>query len=364
MEDCETKDNMMLDESSDGKAEDAEERKWFPSFERINLNKIAVYSVLAFGAFVQLFLLLTYLFGMGFVSGQRLTVLSAMDAMIRIFGITRVTVYHRISGFLIGGVYLLTAGLLIKNTWDTVKNLFGFFKKRHDGSDSMLGDKCFKTVVRSGIDSFVLVCASLVLFGLLTNIKIQSTFMVATVLAAIMIAIRALLPCIGAEKGFDWTVPCCTAIREILIFVTICFLLSLLEERPIEKIFVVCRMLFNGNSWGDLRTSLYALYVQIASPILSVVFAVMILHLLHGYYNSWARGKTLAASILKTFRFVLVCVILHFVFHVFINVNIGTVSLKTMAAWWETVKSGYVPILILLGVWRWLELRSQDTSAE
>lgn len=367
MEELKTEEETALTEKEAGKAEEAEiaesaeeDKRPTPFFKRVDFCKVAEFSAVIFGAIVQLYIVAAYLLGMWNAFGRNINIVSAIDIIIQILNITRATIYRKIAQLLVGAVYLVIVGFLLRNAWHSCKNFFGFFKNRKTDGDPKRKNSCFYTVIGQAIDSFMLICVSVVVFGLFDDVEIQSPFVAAAVLVAIMVAIRALSPRIEAQNDFDYMALALTALKEILIFVSICLLLPLLKGSPVEKFINGCRMLFNGNIivWGgDMRSGVYAFYTQLVDPVLSCVLVGMVLYLIHEYYGSWGRGEIMARSLLKTFIFVATCTVLHLVFHVFVNADISSFSIDTLVVWLNTVKSGYIPLLFLLGGLRWLELR-------
>lgn len=333
-----------------------------PFYKKLNLAAAGELSVAIFGIALQLYLLAIFLGGTVSVFGRSITVVSAMDFILQIFNVTRATAYRRIAELLIGVGYIVLAVFMAKQTWETAKAFLGYLRSRKPEGDAELKRFCFSRVTRGGIASFEYICLLIVGVHLFASASIEQQTVAAMVLVGIAVSLRRFVPCFEKRESFDWLAACTNAAIEGLILICVCLLLGLFREAAAEKLVAGCKMLFNGNiisGNGTARTVLYAIYAYLLFPVLSGALAVTFMRLLHGYFHPSVRGKKLASAITKFIVFAAVCTLIHFIFHSFINSNVSTFNLQMVWDWIGSVKDSYLPMLILLCVWRVLESRTE-----
>lgn len=312
-----------------------------------------------FALFVQAAAFMFYAGGLFSLFGRNVTIISAMELILLVFNINKAIVYRSIFGMLLGLLYYVLLGLMLKCFGTTVVAVVHLlFRHKRTVSfygmlkETFIAEIYFRTIVRECLYTYEAICIFMVASSAVTSTEYGSTIIYLSIAFGIVALLRAAQGPIERKKGTKSAL--LDGARGALCFFALVSMAFFLRVPCIKTFVDGCSALVHDNLYtmGMIRVTLSSVYSSLVAPVLIGVLQVMFLRLFDVY-----RDNSDIGPIRKKILILLLAVLaLGLVFRCILVSATGSVGLDTFVGWLRSVKNTLLPLAVLIGILFLLDL--------
>lgn len=300
------------------------------------------------GVLVQAGIIALFLLGAVQFYYRDITLLHAVNLIIKLFYINYGTVYRSLFGAAIAVAYFVILAFLIKWLVQSIKRSVVAVKNSAGSLIDILSE--MNVNFNRCLLAFCAVMGLSVVSGLLASGDITTYAIIIMVAVGVMRLTKDILNFVltGRHGWFGFVLG---ALKNLMLFFAVCVMIVYFNNQAAKNLIYGLQMMFNGNVFsgeGGAASSLYALYANIVEPAIwlsiAIIFLLVFVDLLLGSERSkYAMRSKLIAMIVLT----LITVVLHLIFKVF--VTSGAISFQTymIISWLQAIRKTYIPLLLM-----------------
>lgn len=342
-------DREIKEEPKEEERKETEPRK----IKRPNMPVSHIYCISGgiFAFLVQTASVVLYSAGIFSVFGRNMTIVSAMEFILLIFNINKAVVYQSIFGMLLGLLYYVLLGFMLKGFVMASVNVMRLLLRRKQAvslygkrREEFPAESYFRLVAGECLFAFEAMCIFMVVASSVTETGYGSAFVFLSVAFGAVAILRALQkPIEKKERAVSLLM---SGLKECFIFLALALMIYFLRV-PCVKTFVEgCSVLFKGNlnTSESVRVAIASIYSSLLAPVLLCAAQIVFLRLLDVYRYCWdmsppRRNLAILLLIVLISGLVVRCILVS---------ATGSVGIDTFIGWLNTVKNTYLPLLLLV----------------
>lgn len=299
---------------------------------------------------VQVMIMVSFLAGMSPLFGEGFTIVSCINYTIDIFNVSLATAYNYVSGLVFTVIYIIFVAFMIKSVCFSVKNLITLVRitfAKPENPVTVNKPPYMLSIYYPCMRTFFLAFCFTGLANLASNNMLSSAALNCMVFAGICTVLNTVVPqlsTLSKEKIAPFVL---STVEKIIGYIVVCLLIAFINHNVIKELINGFVMLFNGsiiNEGSNAKAVVYAIYNNIASPILFIILAAQILNIISKFF--YGPGRNIIPLIISQLVYVGVYMVLHLVFK-FILVA-GAFDVSMVGDWLGVMTDNLLALLLLL----------------
>lgn len=302
-------------------------------------------ALLALQAMILVFLLC----GCVQFNGDGIHIVRSFNLIINIFTMTYATVYKSLIGGAMGVMCVVVVVFVIIRIVRSVRDLIGVIRNRRTVP---LGCRINLHMLTPMYDKFMMSFVNVLIFTVVSNLlgasEITGMTITLMVFGGIVFVGQNALDHVYYGKSFNVVEFIVDVVKNVVMYITMMLIVGFLNKTAGKDFLYGAQKMFNGNVFGgSVNSALYALYVNIAEPLLFVVITIIMLVIIVGSLNrtftfeSDRKKKITAALVL-----VGVTMIAHLVCRVIIASGATSFEISLIGYWFKLISASYIPLLL------------------
>ncbi|MDE7405764.1 MAG: hypothetical protein K2M89_02685 [Clostridiales bacterium] len=316
----------------------------------VNFKRLAIKISAVFATCVQALIVIWLLCGAVQYYRHDITIVYAIKLLIKLFTISRATVYRTLFGVGASVMYIVLLAFMIK--WLVIsitRCIHIVIKKDGDaceifGASSIIYDNCLSSL------RFLIVL--IVVAGLISPCEITEAVIAILVLVGIVFVLREIMIVLFDEKVQRKLIPALIiAAKDIFTFIAMCIIVAILNNESFMDLMYGLQKMFNGNVFtveGGGEALVYSLYTDIVEPVLFIATAITFIVMLDEIIQ-----PTVAYHFLTKHRIITSIVLTgvltagHLIFRILV-INGSAFETYMIGEWLHAVSKIYLPLLFML----------------
>lgn len=304
-----------------------------------------------FALIVQTVAVILFALGLFAAFGRNVTIVSAMELILLIFNVNKAVVYRSVFGMLLGLLFYALLALMLKCFGVSAVAAVRLLLRRKVTvswygklREEFPAGNYFRTITGECLLTFEAICIFAVAATAVTETDYGEALITLTVLFGIVALLRALQRRIARKESLISFVFC--GLRECMVFTAMVLMIFFLRTSCIKIFIGGCSALFGGNfnTSGMTRIAISSFYSSLIAPALLCAVQVLFLRL----FDNYRSGSDTRAVRRKLLILLLVILAFSLVFRCILVSATGSVGLDTFIVWMNTVKSTYLPMVLVM----------------